>query len=193
MTQKVSYSIITPASGDLLLLTEVKTFLGIDHNDTDEMVKSMISVAVNAAELYTGKVFEQRTILGKYDNLLIGKYDYPHLVLQRSPVISIDEVSAYIDADWVTILSTNYSLVESVNYPDLVFLETPLVDEGIFYPLKVEFTAGYAETPAEIIHGIKAHVAYLYENRGDIASDISAALPDQSKIFYSAHRLLKYV
>ena len=60
-------------------------------------------------------------------------------------------------------------------------------DLNVPYPLKITFTAGYgaaADVPSDIKTALKAHIAFMYENRGDAIAEGDLSMPLETKAIY---------
>lgn len=83
----------------LATLDTVKIELNISNNDSDQMLNQMIRQATDAIESYTGRTFTKE----QYREDL-GANGRPILILEKTPIISIDAISF----DGSTISSTTF-------------------------------------------------------------------------------------
>ncbi|MFA5703778.1 MAG: phage head-tail connector protein [Advenella sp.] len=110
------------------------------------------------------------------------------LYLPFGPVDSVDRVY-WISTDGTenTIESTAY-YIDLLGDPARVYLRQWVAGREIAM-LRIEYTAGYGESYAEvprlIQQGILQHAAYLYEHRGDCGADEAAKLSGAHSVYGS--------
>lgn len=163
--------------GLAVALTTVKLWLKIDASDTsrDPELTLMIADATDLVERYTNRYLSPRTVVGKFDS--IGKCDpafpYDYVWLRRAPINdgAVSLVQLIGPASTSTIVSADYRL-KPLDEQARLYLIRGLGAPDPFepYPLRVTFTAGYANEaaiPSALKQGLLELVAFLDANRGD--------------------------
>lgn len=187
------YDITSPASGDPVSLAEAKAWCRVRHTADDTLITTLINSVTLFGEKYCNRVFIERTYEGYFDALCSSKLElYPFITVRRAPLQSIDAVEIFTDGAYAAF--TDYKLKETNGYPRLIFENGITADTNAVYPVKVDFKAGYvnaAAVPEDIKTAIKAHVAFLYENRGDVVAEDKLSMPLETKSIYSGkYRIL---
>jgi len=168
-------------------LSDAKDFLKISSSITkdDAIVQNLINTAVAYGELYTNRDFSIKTWEGFFDNLEYEGEPYPFIQLNRSPLISVEGLTVSVSG--VDGGYTDFVLKRSSGYSKLLFNSTaPSIDSTVAYSFKVSFTTGYATLPEGLKTAILEHISFLYENRGDVPSD----MVDQIKSLYHQYRII---
>lgn len=178
--------VITAPSVEPLSLTEAKLHLREDLSTQDTLITALIVAAREYAELYTGRVFVQRTLEWTQDC-------FPYCIeLPFPPLVSVSSVK-YIDTDGVlqTVSAADYQ-VDTYSEPGKVkpaygVAGWPSVRSSDFNAVQVRYVAGYPEgSPADYASGVpepvkqwmRIRIAQLYEHReAVIAGTIAAPLP----------------
>ncbi len=119
----------------------------------------------------------------------------PFVEIAKSPFVDVQEMRVFEQGN----ASATVIVPEIARQETYSRLFVPKTFNGILepdrlYPIEVDFRAGYSTTPAPtfpelpvppaIKIALQQHVAYLYENRGDVAGDFDDALPDDVKLSY---------
>jgi len=153
----VDLKLISDVDTELLTLSEVKAHLYITHSDDDTYL--------------TGLITKARKQIQNYCTIAIGSQEWVWLAdfvgnvetqIPYQPVISVDNVSEKTDySTYTTVTAGSAYDVDG----ELEKSFTPFYD-GRF---KVEYTTGYTTCPEDLKQGWLCQIAYLYENRGDIA------------------------
>ena len=175
--------VVTPPAVEPVTLNEAKLHCRIDVTDDDALVTSLITVARQYAETFTGRAFVTQTI----------QYDLPRwprrkaIYLPRPPLQSVTSVTWWDTDGNDTVLTagTNY-LVDAAPEPGTVLLP----DGGLWpseplyavHPVRIEYVAGYglaAVVPEYIKAAIKLLVGNWYENREQVlpAGHVGKELP----------------
>lgn len=183
------YDITTPPASDPISVSEAKDWARIRVAADDTLVASLITSVTLFGEKFTNRVFITRTIEGFFSGLEVSKFEtVPFVTIRRSPLIAISVVEVFSGGSYVTF--TDYQLKEMYGFSRILF------ENGIFdaspdlnvpYPLKITFTAGYgvaASVPEDIKTALKAHLAFMYENRGDAIAEGKLSMPLETKAIY---------
>lgn len=179
-------------------LTEAKGYLRVDGTDDDALITTMIKAATEFGERYTRLFFVQRSVVTYRDSFSNS------LELRRGPLASVTSVERMV-AGVLTAVSTGVYFATVSNSFSSLSLKTgqqwPTDEDDQEQAIKITFVAGMAvdeadpSVPDDIKTAILAHVAKLYENRGDCADDNTAdkwiqdLLPATSKMLYDARRV----
>ena len=168
----MAYKVATAPTSEPFTRAEAKTWLKIPTAVTadDLVVDAIIAAARTWAEQGTSRALMTQTIEEYFDC-------WPEcgvFALSVAPVQSITSVSYQSGGSYVTWSSANY-------YTDLVSTPCRIVAKaGVSAPsydtdapnaFKVVYVAGYASAasiPANIMHGMRQKMAFMYENREDI-------------------------
>jgi uncharacterized phiE125 gp8 family phage protein len=189
------YNITTPASEVPVTLAEAKAWAKIRVSADDTLITAMLPGIVDAGERYTNRVFVERTFEGFFSGLdASNRETYYFLQLRRAPLVSITSVEVYSDGAYSAF--TDYKLKQNNGYSRLLFPNgiadaDPNTDYP--YPVKVTFVAGYgaaADVPETLKHGIMAHIAFLYENRGDVIAEGGLRMPLEAKMLYHKYKII---
>jgi uncharacterized phiE125 gp8 family phage protein len=137
------------ASNEPITLAQVKDWLKIDVTDEDTLLTTLITVARQLCENYTGVSFVQRKVIAIVNNSLGS------IMLPYGPVAEVTEVQ---DENG-EVLTTDYYTIEGVEFKRLKLPKDSYV--------RVEYNAGYTVLPQHFKTSLLTQVAYLYEHRGD--------------------------
>ena len=138
--------VVTPPAVEPVTLNEAKLHCRIDVTDDDALVTSLITVARQYCETFTGRAFVTQTI----------QYDLPRwprrkaIYLPRPPLQSVTSVTWWdTDGnDTVLIAGTDY-LVDAAPEPGTVLLPDGVLwpSEPLYavHPVRIEYVAGYPQ------------------------------------------------
>ena len=170
------YEVSAPA-GMAVSLATVKVFLKIDAGDTsrDAELTLLIEDATNMVEMYTNRYLSPRTVLGKFDSYrdCDAAFPFDYVWLRRAPINdgAVSLVQFITPTGTQTISSDDYRLKpfdEQARFYLLDGIGNP--DPFEPYPLRVTFTAGYANEaaiPPALKHALLELIAFFDNNRGD--------------------------
>lgn len=160
-------------------LSEVKTFLKVEHSDDDGLLSNLISAARVDAEN-----FLSRSLITQGWRMSFDSYIPYELLLAMTPVQSISSVKA-IDKQGTeaTISAATYHL--GADNRKVIF------DIAVCsYKIEIDYVAGYgdaaADVPSPIRQGILNHIAYMYEHRG-----LKRDMPLGASRYYWAYRIVR--
>lgn len=179
-------------------LSYAKQYLHIDALDTahDDTVTIMLKGARDFFEGATNNSTTEITYKTYRDSFALGCFE-----IRKKPLISITSVE-YYDTDGVlqTINSADYFIRPMNGYDLLVFKDAfvaPSFSSDFGWPIIITFTSGYGNVadviPEDMADALLAHVAKLFENRGDayefeaVSSTIRRYVPRTTKL-----AILKY-
>ncbi len=150
-------NVVTAPASEPVTLEEAKLFLRVEHNDEDAMITGLIVAAREAAEGYMKRSLVTQTLSVAFDD-----YAPMQFVLPRGKVQSVESVKFIDKAGDETLLTSGQYYLTAGNRA-LVFVVTPLSHQ-----IEIVYLAGFGDAdavPNAIKQGMKAHVAYMYENR----------------------------
>lgn len=170
------YEVSAPAALAVSLDT-VKLFLKIPLANTsrDAELTLLLQDATDMVERYTNRYLSPRVVLGKFDSIFDGDcaFPYQYVWLRRAPIDdgAVSLVEFIGTSGTVEILSADYRLKPFHEQARLYLLnDVSAPDRFEPYPLRVTFTAGYADEdaiPPALKHALLELVAFYDSNRGD--------------------------
>lgn len=171
--------LVTPPSGDIVTLTEMKSWARIDFSDDDTLVSALMNGAVEKLDGWSG-------ILGRC--LLEQTWRQDFYMWQRDFRLPFPDVSAvtvkYYDTSNVeqTVSSTNYELLEDHEGCFVRLIDNytgPNLYDDRSNSIQITLTAGYgeaADVPQPIKNAIMALASHWYEHR-EAVGDSMAEMP----------------
>lgn len=186
------YDLIIPADEGPVTLAEAKAWCKVTHTAEDSLFTGLLAAAVAKAELFTNRVFIERTFTGFFSWLECSKYERGlYLELRRGPLLSVAGVEVTAEDTQVIVSTDDYEVKKSNGFSRIVFSEFNETPDAIPYPIQVDFTAGYgdaSEVPEPIKLAIKEAICYWYSNRGDCS--VGQELPGISQGILSEYRIV---
>ena len=158
---------------------DMRAYLGGVSSSCDDILESLIASCTAYAELYTGKELTDNGY-----ELLIDCFE-DRISLKRHPIDMVDSVKYYSNGSLTTVDPSTYYLKHGR------YLSEILLVDGMMWPtdvdvreqaVKIEFTtrAISDDQLAIAVNGIKRHVAFMFENRGDCSDCEGCAGKDMS-------------
>ncbi len=180
-----------PTATDVVSLSDAKDHLRVSVSEDDAMITSLITVAQDIVEKYTG-TFLQRTEGTFYFDKFIDFMD-----LHVGPELTIAATGVkYINDDGVeTTVSTSDYQVDGKGFPArLRITDTPSDVKDELNAVRVSVTAGYESTdrPQPLISAMLLIIGHLYENRQDVTRFNHFELPMASKYLMEPYRLKSF-
>lgn len=159
MMRATVLEVLTPPAADLVALSDVKALLDITGTDDDTVLAGMISRASAQIVSYAANPI----LTGSYrETIHTGESPRGPVTLTRFPVTDITSVTldgeAVDDGDWQ--LDGEFGFVYRVD-TDGHWFNWPR-----FSVVVVEYTAGFATTPADVQHAALTMIAADYSARG---------------------------
>lgn len=158
-------------------LAETKLYLRVDASSEDDLINGLIASARVHAEEYL-----RISLITQQWKLAYNDAPPECARLPRGPVQSVDDVSTITRDGTVTAFSPALYYLNAAK-DTLVFDSTPLA-----HRVEILYTTGYgsiaASVPEPIRNGMLAHIAALYDFRGE-GND---ALPTAAVAFYAPFR-----
>lgn len=168
--------------------SEARGHLRLDDGIDTTQVTAYILAARQWAESYTGRVFINRTLRQTLDSTVAygGPYHegfkvapitpvfHDYIELAASPVVSVESVKYYDDADTESTWASSNYYVDTARDIGRIILR----DSGTFPSdlraangLEINFTAGYGSSSTDVPEPIRVailqYMTFLYEHRGD--------------------------
>lgn len=203
--------VTTAPSVEPVALDTVKSYLRISGNSEDTLIGTMIEAARSFCEEFVGRALITQTITFTLDatsevdsTLWEGTRTGPHInfykdfiSLPKPQVQSVTSIKTFDDADTETTFSPSKYYVDISRDPARVVLLT-----GESWPtalrvanaIEVVYVAGYGNSPsnvpAPIKLGMMQHIAYLYDQRGDMKDyQQTQAMPPAVQNLYMPYRV----
>lgn len=156
-------------------LAEVKRYVRITHVDEDALLSDLIASAREQAEQYLNITLPRQSY-----TLALADHDACEIRLPRSPVVSVESVTLFArDGSATAVSASGYYM--HVDARVLVFDTAPSASR-----IEIAYTAGHATPsaiPKPIKLGLLAHIAALYEGRGE-----GDAMPRETLALYAPFR-----
>ncbi len=186
MITEPQYTVDTPPEDNDVVFGLPNDFLRLDNDQDQEDLELLLNTAVEWAEMWTGRVLRLTTFTAKF---AIASEDYdrlgqsrPFVTLDRAPVIDVTEMRVFEQGVVGSTIITP-TIAQSPRRTDVFFPkgQTFELSEDEDFPIEVDFRAGYSHQgpinfpeiamPSAVRTAVKQHVAYMFENRGDIGDD----------------------
>jgi uncharacterized phiE125 gp8 family phage protein len=165
------YEVTAGPATEPVSLCDTKDWCRITHDDEDLLIGSLITAATQKAELFTNRVFIERTITGKFECFQCSPYERgPFFEIRRAPLASVTTIHVYVDGDSEHISADDFEIKETSSFSRVIFSEINWSPDNIPYPYYIIFVAGYGDrsaVPEPIKTAICQMVSYWYQNRGD--------------------------
>ncbi len=193
----MSLTLVTPPTDLPVSLAMVKDHLRLNDGDAadEALVMGLVRAATETVEAYTGRALITRTLRLSLDAAPAGRFEPSFRIgvrlgpLERAielpmpPLIGVTSIVTYDDADTATTFAASNYLVDTAREPGRVALRNgamwPAGADRAANAIEITYTAGYgagmADVPEPIRQAILAHIAQLYEYRGDEMADDASA------------------
>ena len=193
-------------------LAEAKAFLRIDISSDDTLITTLIESAKDYAEEYLGRSLINTTFKLSLDGFIEdqvpikeGLYTAPYLSfykqyipLARPPLVSVTHIKTFDDDNTESTFASSKYHVDKARNPGRVVLK-----DGETWPtglrtangVEITYVAGYgtaaSDIPSAIKVGLREHVTYLYEHRGEVEANLKN-FPLIAKQLYQPYRVLSF-
>lgn len=171
---RYSVTVYEAPPAEPLSRAQAKAHLRVEHDDDDDLIDALITMAREWVENHCRRSLVQRTLELRMDAWC------PVILLPRGPVQSITHVK-YVDATGtLATLSTSHYQADLYSTPPRIVpawgLIWPTLKEGELNAVVVRYVAGYApgatsptdygaNVPRTILAAMKLIIGHLYENR----------------------------
>lgn len=182
--------IFTPSSNvtatDVLSLADAKLWLRVDTATEDDLITSLIGVAVERVQNYTGYYLQQVSGTFKMDAFRSG-------YLPAGPLVSVTSVTYTPNA--TPIAFTDYYTGLEGRSPYIYFDSPPALDTDNIYPVTINATVGDDTPPAPLVHAVRLLLSHYYDVRETvvIGTTVSGTIPEGIKALMSEYRNLYFV
>lgn len=174
-----------------LVIEGIAQFLRADPADT--VIDDMVQAAVVYAENFTNTTIRETAFMGHFPCFVETSNEMSFLLLERHPVNSVTSVSI-VDPDGVSqaVSLAQINLINQVSHALVTVELPPEVSSTAILPITAGFAAGYASSsvPGDLKRALMHHVAFMYQNRGDVKGDFEDGVPDLSAAVYRRYRIV---
>lgn len=164
------YQVITPATTELVTLSEAKQHLRVDDTSDDALITSLITVAREFAEHYTGKSLVPVTL-----EMTLPRFPLysERIALDAPPVTSVTSIK-YTDTAGIeqTVDPANYTLSpygDSREIRPAYQFYWPIT-QCIADAVRIRYVAGYMAPPGAVVAAALLLIGHLYENRQTVSA-----------------------
>ena len=190
----VKENAVLPAAG----LDELIKLLRLEGAEEYESEQSFLTALLLAASDYAVNYLNRSLIYTVWKRQYTVDYENRGLALeQQKPVKYILPFPPVVSVDSVKIVEEDGTETEVESYTVDLISEPAIITNPDTLPcsgerIVFEYTAGYGEThnsiPPAIQQGILQHAAYMYNHRGDCATD-DAAIKSGAIMLYGVYRV----
>ena len=205
-------SVTTAPTSEPITRDEAKSFLRVDISDDDTLIDNLIQSAREFCEEYTGRTLINTTYKLSLDGFVEddipikeGLYQAPYMnfykryiPLARPPLSSVTHVKTFTDDDTESTFASSKYYVDTQRNPGRVVLrdgETWPTSLRVANAVEITYVAGYgaaaSSVPSALKVGIREHVTYLYEHRGEVEANLKN-FPLICKQLYQPYRVLSF-
>ena len=185
-----------PTATNVVSLAQAKAHLRVEHADDESLIETLIGVAQNVVEGYTGRFLQQVEGSFYFDDFheFMNLHAGPNLALRNR---NSAEGVTYLDtAGRQTVVDLDKYVLEGKGYPArLRMLDTPSdVESDSLNAVRVDVTVGHtqADRPDALIAAMLLIIGHLYENRQDVGQHKTHATPLASRYLMEPYRLKSF-
>ncbi len=189
--QPIGYTLLIDAAIEPLELSYVKDFLRITGNDDDALISNLIVVSRQYGERFTGRDFINKTWKTYLDRF---NYCNNSVVIAKSKLQSITSIQYFKDDILTTIDPSVYYNTDDAEYSIVLPKRNKSWPDDVDarkQSIEIVFVSGYGPTATDVPQGIKqamlAHIASMYENRGDCSDCDIAFKNSQAASLYKPY------
>lgn len=182
-----------PDALNVLTLATVKGHLRVEHSTDDALITTLISVAQDMVEAYTGTFLQTTTGYFYFD--LFHDFLFLHAGPSLAINTAVDGVTYINDNEVRTTVSAADYQLDGKGYPArLKILELPSDVNDEFNAVRIDVTAGYTDTnrPDALIAAMLLIIGHLYENRQDVGQFKTYETPLASRYLMEPYRLKSF-
>jgi uncharacterized phiE125 gp8 family phage protein len=178
----------------ILSLGDAKNWLRVDSNDENDLIQSLVDVAVGSVQSYIGQALDEISDFKFY------LPDFYNVNLPVGPLRSIESIEYYDQGNTLRTLATNlyWTEVGNVTQPTVHFKQPlPDVYDDRAQPVIITGTVGYAanKIPPAVLHAVRLLLSQYYDIRENFAvgTIVSAEMPNGIKALLSPYRNVYFV
>ncbi|HMA78817.1 MAG TPA: head-tail connector protein [Candidatus Paceibacterota bacterium] len=166
---------------DVLSLSDAKLWLRVDTDDEDALITSLIGVAVDRVQNYTGYYLQEVSGTFRMDA-------FRNTYLPAGPMVSVSSVTYTPDATPITF--SDYYVGDVGSSPYINFDSPPAIDTENVYPVTITATVGNDTPPAPLVHAVRLLLSHYYDVRESvvIGTIISGQIPQGILSLMSEYR-----
>lgn len=156
-----------------ILLSNVKSYLNINYDDSDEILKLLINQATGLIENHTNFILRSATYSQFYDYNELNNI----LKLWKQPVSTVEFIKTYsIDNEESTVDTSFYYVEPQGNR--LYFKTLPSENYRPIDSMEIRYTVSpdTKNIPADLLLAIYDLVAYYFDNRGNPDKNIPQSI-----------------
>ena len=176
VVEPIQYTLITGSVQKPITISEVKSFLKIDDDDSDTELKSFIDTVTNKAEQITGRDLITKTYKTYLDCFPPDSFG---IEIQKSKLQAITSIKYLVAGVLTTFDASNYYITDEQEYATIWLFDGKTyptdIDINRKQAVEIIFTAGFGTKPCDIPIDLKSamlsHVNLLNENRGDCSGE----------------------
>ena len=205
-------SVVTAPTSEPITRSEAKDFLRVDTSDDDTLIDVLIETARQFCEEYIGRTLINTTYKLSLDGFIEdqvpikeGLYQAPYMnfykrfiPLARPPLVSVTSLKTFTDDDTESTFASSKYFVDTQREPGRIVLrdgETFPTSLRVANAVEITYVGGYGSSannvPSPIKVGMREHITYLYEHRGDVEPNL-ANFPLIAKQLYQPYRVLSF-
>lgn len=146
-------------------LAEMKSALKITCAADDDFLQALLNASVEDVEKY----MKGRQIRANQYYQFLDCFP-ERFVLNKVPVDTVDAVERLVDTSWTAVDPAEYYLKPAQQWAEVVLQDGeawPTDADTIEHAVRVTFTTKPLDCIDLVRAGIKRHVTFMYENRGD--------------------------
>jgi uncharacterized phiE125 gp8 family phage protein len=186
----MSLSLLTPPAEEPLALADAKTWLKLDQDADDDLVRALIVAARLQVEAVTGRLMVTQTWRLTLDawpcDAVVPVPLVPLAGLSAAEVVGADGAATALDLDTIT--------VDTASRPARLLVGTRPPARA-FAGIHFDLTAGYgaaADVPAPFVQAMRSLIAHWYENRNLLAAPgADAQMPLAVTAMLAPHRVVR--
>lgn len=159
-------TVITAPIQEPITIDEAKSAIRIDTDDDDLLIESFITSARQFAEKFLNRYLMTQTLERSYDNWPGSTIDLDIWPLQSIDSVKYQDTASPVTEQTLTVNEDYYADITTIGGRVIGIYTWPAAADQP-NAVKIRVTAGYSSAalvPAQIKEGIKAYVAYLYDN-----------------------------
>lgn len=181
--------IFTPSASvtatDVLSLADAKTWLRVDTSDEDDLITSLIGVAVDRVHNYTRYYLQE--VSGTFK--MSAFFD---TYLPAGPLVSVSSVT-YTEVSTPVAFNSYYTGNEGPS-PYIHFDTPPALDTENVYPVTINATVGNDSPPAALVHAVRLLLSHYYDVRETVivGTTVSQPVPQGIMSLMSEYRNMQF-